>query len=59
MDLSCYTAIVAADFEFEFGGRDGNLPRPVCMVAKELRSGKIWRLMARRTWSRAAVSYWR
>ena len=43
MDLSCYTAIVAADFEFEFGGRDGNLPRPVCMVAKELRSGKIWR----------------
>ena len=44
MDLSGFTAIVAADFEFEFGGRDGNLPRPVCMVAKELRSGKIWRL---------------
>jgi 5-hmdU DNA kinase, helical domain/DNA polymerase family A len=44
VDLSGFTAIVAVDFEFEFGGRDGNLPRPVCMVAKELRSGKIWRL---------------
>jgi DNA polymerase I len=44
VDLSCFTAIVAADFEFEFGGRFGNLPRPVCLVAKEFRSGKIWRL---------------
>ena len=43
---------MAADFEFEFGGhasadaagRSGERPRPVCMVAKELRSGKIWRL---------------
>ena len=39
-----YTSIVAADFEFEFGGNEGNLPRPVCMVAKELRSGKEWRV---------------
>ena len=39
-----YNAIVAADFEFEFGGRDGNRPRPVCMVAKELRSGQEWRI---------------
>jgi DNA polymerase I len=39
-----YKAIVAADFEFEFGGRDGNRPRPVCMVAKELRSGQEWRI---------------
>ena len=39
-----YSAIVVADFEFEFGGRDGNLPRPVCMVAKELRSGREWRV---------------
>ena len=39
-----FAAIVAADFEFEFGGRDGNLPRPVCMVAKELRSGREWRI---------------
>jgi hypothetical protein len=43
--------IVVADFEFEFGGhasfedanRSGERPRPVCMVAKELRSGKTWR----------------
>jgi DNA polymerase-1 len=39
-----YAVIVVADFEFEFGGRDGNLPRPVCMVAKELRSGREWRI---------------
>jgi hypothetical protein len=44
VDLLGFVAIVAADFEFEFGGRDGNLPRPVCMVARELRSGKEWRL---------------
>lgn len=44
--------IVVADFEFEFGGhssfedasRSGERPRPVCMVAKELRSGECWRL---------------
>ena len=44
--------VVAIDFEFEFGGhetlaaagRSGERPRPVCMVAKELRSGKTWRL---------------
>jgi len=39
-----YTAIVAADIEFEFGGRDGNRPRPVCMVARELRTGQEWRV---------------
>jgi DNA polymerase I len=44
VDLVGFSAIVAADFEFEFGGRDGNLPRPVCMVAKELRTGEIWGL---------------
>ena len=44
--------IVVADFEFEFGGHDsieaagrsGERPRPVCMVAKELRSNQTWRL---------------
>jgi DNA polymerase I len=36
--------IVAADFEFEFGEHDGERPRPVCMVAKELRSGQGWRI---------------
>jgi DNA polymerase-1 len=47
-----YRAIVAVDFEFEFGGhasteeaaRSGERPRPVCMVAKELRTGQAWRL---------------
>jgi hypothetical protein len=36
--------IMVADFEFEFGGHAGNRPRPVCMVAKDLRSGQEWRL---------------
>ena len=47
-----YQHIVVADFEFEFGGhasfedasRSGGRQRPVCMVAKELRSGQTWRL---------------
>lgn len=39
-----YLRIVALDFEFEFGGHAGNRPRPVCMVAKELRSGQAWRI---------------
>jgi DNA polymerase I len=47
-----YRYIVVADFEFEFGGhssfeeagRSGERPRPVCMAAKELRSGQVWRL---------------
>ena len=47
-----FKRIVAIDFEFEFGGHDspeaagrsGERPRPVCMVAKELRSGQTWRL---------------
>jgi DNA polymerase I len=36
--------VIAADFEFEFGGYPGNRPRPVCMVAKDLRTGQTWRL---------------
>lgn len=44
--------IVVADFEFEFGGhasledagRSGERPRPVCLVAKDLCSGRVWRL---------------
>jgi hypothetical protein len=50
--LDRFQHIVALDFEFEFGGhasfaeaaRSGERPRPVCMVAKELRSGQTWRL---------------
>ena len=52
LELLPYPAIVVADFEFEFGGhatfedasRSGERPRPVCMVAKELRTGQEWRL---------------
>jgi hypothetical protein len=52
LDRLPFKRIVAIDFEFEFGGHDstaaasrsGERPRPVCMVAKELRSGQIWRL---------------
>src|SRR5262245_41295111 len=43
---------VVADFEFHLGGhasieeanRSGERPRPVCMVAKHLRTGQVWRL---------------
>jgi DNA polymerase I len=52
LGLLPYNAIVVADFEFDFGGHDsfeaasrsGERPRPVCMVAKELRTGQEWRL---------------
>jgi DNA polymerase-1 len=52
LDLLPFRHIVVADFEFEFGGhaspeeasRSGERPRPVCMVAKELRSGRTWRV---------------
>jgi DNA polymerase family A len=49
---SAFRHVVVADFEFEFGGhaspddagQSGERLRPVCMVAKELRSGQVWRL---------------
>ena len=52
LDLLPFRYIVAVDFEFEFGGhssfeaanRSGERPRPICMVAKELRSGQTWRV---------------
>jgi DNA polymerase I len=44
IDALPFKHIVVADFEFEFGGHDGNRPRPVCMVAKDLRTGQSWRL---------------
>ena len=52
LDELPFKRIVAIDFEFNFGGHDspeaasrsGERPRPVCMVAKELRSGQTWRL---------------
>jgi hypothetical protein len=44
--------VVTCDSEFNFGhhatsdeaSRSGERPRPVCMVARELFSGKVWRL---------------
>ena len=47
-----FKRIVTMISEFEFGGHDtldaagrsGERPRPVCMVARELRSGETWRL---------------
>jgi hypothetical protein len=52
LDLLPFKYVVAVDTEFHFGGhatpaeasRSGERPRPVCLVAKELHSGKIWRL---------------
>jgi DNA polymerase I len=52
LDALPFRYIVVADFEFEFSGhvsfddasRSGERPRPVCMVARELRTGKEWRL---------------
>jgi DNA polymerase family A len=51
-DLLPFENPVAVDFEFEFGGhksleeasRSGERPRPVCMVAKHLRTGQTWRI---------------
>jgi DNA polymerase I len=41
-----YRAVVAADFEYEFGGHNyANLPRPVCMSWRDLltgRGGNVW-----------------
>ena len=52
LDRLPFRHIVGFDAEFHFGGhatpaeagRSGERPRPVCMVARELRSGRIWRL---------------
>jgi hypothetical protein len=44
LDALPFRHVIAADFEFEFGGHAGNRPAPVCMVAKELRTGQTWRL---------------
>ena len=39
-----FRSIVGLDFEFDFDGHAGNRQRPVCMVAKELRTGQCWQL---------------
>jgi DNA polymerase I len=44
--LAQFREVWCIDFEFEFGGTGdaGELPRPVCLVAREFRSGQIIRL---------------
>jgi hypothetical protein len=44
LDALPHRHVIAADFEFEFGGHAGNRPCPVCMVAKDLCTGQEWRL---------------
>jgi len=39
-----FSQIILGDTEFEVGGVDGNLPRPVCAVFKDLATGREWRL---------------
>jgi DNA polymerase-1 len=39
-----YRSVILCDTEFERGGVEGNLPRPVCVVAKDLVTGQEWRL---------------
>ena len=43
--FSQFREIWLVDFEFEFGGSrgQGELPRPLCLVAREFRSGRIVR----------------
>jgi DNA polymerase I len=52
LDRLPFHHVVAVDFEFEFGGhrssseasRSGERPRPLCMVARDVRSGRSWKL---------------
>jgi DNA polymerase I len=39
-----YRSIILGDTEFEFGGVNGNPPRPVCAVFKDFTTGQEWRL---------------
>jgi DNA polymerase-1 len=39
-----YRSVILGDTEYEFGGVDGNLLRPVCAVFKDLATGQEWRL---------------
>jgi hypothetical protein len=39
-----YRSVILCDTEFERGGVEGNLSRPVCVVAKDYLTGREWRL---------------
>jgi DNA polymerase family A len=59
LDLLPFKHVVAADFEFEFGGhksmedasRSGERPRPVCAVLKNLRTGQVWEWRRDEPWT--------
>jgi hypothetical protein len=44
LDALPFRHVIAVDFEFEFGGHAGERPRPVCLVARDLRTDQEWRL---------------
>ena len=39
-----YSSIILCDTEFEHGGVEGNLSKPVCVVARDYLTGQEWRL---------------
>jgi DNA polymerase I len=39
-----YRSIILCDTEYEFAGVESNLPRPVCVVAKDYTTSREWRL---------------
>jgi DNA polymerase I len=43
LDALPYERILFADFEYEVGGVEGNNPRPVCLVVRDLRAGTVKR----------------
>jgi DNA polymerase I len=59
LDRLPFKHIVAADFEFEFGGhksledasRSGQRPRPVCAVLKDLRTAQVWEWRRGEPWT--------
>jgi hypothetical protein len=53
--LSRFLEVWFVDFEFE--AKDGERPRPICMVARELFSGKVIRLFQDELWSCAGPPY--
>jgi hypothetical protein len=55
MNFHDFQEIWAVDFEFRIS--DGNLPQPICMVAKELRTGKTIKLWEDELWERTFAPF--
>lgn len=53
--LSRFSEIWFVDFEYE--AKDGECPRPICVVAREYFSGKVIRLFEEELWSRVSPPY--